>query len=241
MLSCGMLFNTKALCLTALAMTVSSSCLGDVLTDDLQVTCDVPGFSVQAETGAEARQVCRVISAALPQLRSCHLSVQNPVHITVSEELADAPARCLGYYQCDQSEIHIRSAQGMERVFAPDSVFGQVGLDAFFESIVVHEVAHALFQQNACVTAACIDNHEYVAHAMQMAWLPDDQRALILDAYPTETPVDPMRLNSFIAAMAPERYAALVWQHFNQPENGCDFVQGLLSGDVSLQLQLFPD
>jgi len=241
MLSYSMPCYPHILRLAALAVTVSSVCLGEVHADDLLATCDAADFTVEAETGPEAQAVCRVVLAALPQLQNCHLSVRNPVSITVSDDLADASARCLGYYQCDQSEIHIRSAQGMARAFDPEGVFGQVELDVFFESIVVHELAHALFQQNACVTGACSENHEYVAHAMQMAWLPDDQRALIIDAYPVETPIDPMLLNTFIATMAPERYAALVWQHFNQPENGCAFIQRLLVGDVSLQLQLYPE
>ena len=223
----------------ALLMCLPGVYPSEALADAHMVTCDLTNFTVEAETTAEAQAVCQLVSDALPQLQDCHMPVKLPVKIRVSDELRGVGPRCLGYYQCESSEIYVRSAEGMVQSIDPEGAYRQIETDVFFESIVVHEIAHALFQQNACVSAACADNHEYVAHAMQMAWLPEEARALIVQEYPQDPPIDPMLLNGFIAAMAPDRYAALVWQHFSEPENGCNFVQRLLIGETTLQI--FPN
>jgi len=49
-----------------------------------------------------------------------------------------------------------------------------------------------------------------------------------------------MPLNGFIAAMAPDHYTAPVWQHFSEPENGCNFVQRLLIEETTLQILMDP-
>ena len=219
----------------ALLMCLPGVYSSKVLADAPMVACDLENFTVEAETTAEAQAVCKLVSDALPQLQDCHMPVKLPVKIIVSDEMRGVGPRCLGYYQCESSEIYVRSAEGMAQSIDPEGAYSQIETDVFFESIVVHELAHALFQQNACVSAVCADNHEYVGHAMQMVWLPEDARAQIVQEYAQEPPIDPMLLNGFIAAMAPDRYAALVWQHFSEPENGCNFVQRLLIGETTLQ------
>lgn len=209
--------------------------------DAQQATCDVSGITVTAPTEPDARTVCQTISAALPRLQACHLNVQHPLRVTVSDDLPGVGPQCLGYYQTDRSEIFIRTAAGMVQSINPQSAFSRIDPPLLFESIVVHELAHALFQQSSRAADPCTEDHEYVAYGMQMAWLPGDQRAQIIAPFGVDAPVDPMMLNAFVAAMAPDRYAALVWQHFSQPENGCAFIHRLLAGQTSLHLEIYPE
>ena len=199
-------------------------------------TCDQTGFSVEADTPVVTELVCDVVDRALPRLQACHLDIRAPVHIVVSDNLAGVPDGCIALFVCEQNEIRIGTVDSVSRTLLPESLFSSIEKNVFFESILVHEMAHAFFEQNACDRAKCAENHEYVAHAMQMAWLPEKERARIVAAYPVEHPIDPLRLNAFIAAFAPDRYAATVWQHFSLAENGCEIVRRLVAGEQSLQL-----
>jgi hypothetical protein len=211
------------------------------LAEVLPVPCDDADITVQADTREEALSVCRTVQAALPMLEQCHMPVRQSVRITVVGELPNAASTCLGYFQGDERAIYIRPAQAMAASIDPDSAFRGIDADLFFESILVHELGHALFQQNATAGAVCSANHEYVAHAMQMAWLPDEARAQIVSGYVVAPPVDAMRLNRLVLAMAPDRYTALVWQHFAQPEHRCDFVRRLLVGEETLMIPMFAE
>lgn len=84
--------------------------------------------------------------------------------------------------------------------------------------------------------ASCANNHEYVAYAMQMLLLPANERQKIVTTYDIASPIDPLLLNCFIAAMAPDRFAAIVWQHYSEQGNGCSFVRELVSGEATLGL-----
>ena len=201
-----------------------------------RLTCADPAFSVESATTEFSERMCDLVDRALPALEACRLEVSAPVHIVVSDDLGSVPEGCLGYFLCDQSEIRIRTIDGMARAVSGGSMFSTIDKETYFESVVVHEMAHALFEQTACARAKCAENHEYVAHAMQMAWLPEADRERLVTAFPAGDPIDPLRLNAFMAAFAPDRYAATVWQHFSLPGNGCAIVGRLVAGEQSLQL-----
>ena len=46
--------------------------------------------------------------------------------------------------------------------------YKDISPEVVFDSIAVHEVFHAAFEQTACEDALRLANHEYVAHVMQM-------------------------------------------------------------------------
>jgi len=67
--------------------------------------------------------------------------------------------------------------------------------------------------------ASCANNHEYVAYAMEMLSLPAHERQKIVAAYDIASPIDLLLMNSFFAAMAPVRFALIVWQHYSEQGN----------------------
>jgi len=229
---------TKADCRAIFGVGVGSMAVfmaGMVVASE-RLACARPSFSVEADTPVISGMVCDLVDRAVPFLEACHLEVRMPVHIVVSDDLGGVPDGCLGYFECDRSEIRVRTVEGMARAVSDASMFSTIEKDPYFESVVVHEMAHALFEQSACERTKCAENHEYVAHAMQMAWLPVADRERLVATFPVEYPIDPLRLNAFMVALAPDRYAATVWQHFSLPENGCAIVGRLLAGEQSLQL-----
>ena len=39
-------------------------------------------------------------------------------------------------------------------------------------------------------------------------------------------------LNSILLMMSPNRFAALAWTHFKQREDGCDYIELVMSGNI---------
>jgi hypothetical protein len=148
---------------------------------------------------------------ALARVAQCHLSLPEPVLITVADTLPDSIEGCVGYFECATNRIFLRTPDAIAGSRDPLSAFPILDPKVQFDSLVVHELAHAAFQQTGCTAAICPENHEYVGYAMQMWALPDQARTAIVDRFRKHEPIDARRLNMFIAAIAPDRYAAYVW------------------------------
>ena len=198
--------------------------------------CEGANVSVTAPTLPLAHSVCDSVEETLSLLGQCDLALSDRVKITILDDLPNVSHACFGFYECDSNRILIRSPESIARVSGQSALY--VGLDAntVFDSIVSHEVSHAAFAQSACRDAECLANHEYVAYVMQMWSLPPAIRGEIVERFGQVEPVDPMRINELIAVMAPAKFAALAWQHFNEDGNGCDFIQDLATGRVSLEI-----
>ncbi len=202
------------------------------------VVCNVAGVTVDAESLETRDTVCRIVEEALPLLASCHLRLDGSLAFIISDDLPIEAPHCLGYYTCAERTIRLRPAAGMTQTLTPESAYSKLDPGLLFESIVVHELTHALYEDIRCPSDACRSGHEYVATAMQMSWLPEAARDDIVARYPLEHPVGQALLSPLIAGLAPQRYAAVVWQHFSEGRNGCDFVGRLSRGEVSLSVPL---
>ena len=191
---------------------------------------------VVSEDPLIASSVCATVERTSKFLGKCGLSVATPVHVSVSDELPLVGKGCLGLFECEQQQIWLRTPAGMAEVRHEIGNFNGLDDQVVFESIVAHEWAHAAFEQTACQSALCVDNHEYVANVAQMWSLPESLRDQLVAEFPVKAPVDTHRLNAFVAALAPDRFAAIAWQHFSEEGNGCDFVADLIEGRRTLQL-----
>ena len=200
------------------------------------VVCAESMVSVTAPHASRAQSVCATASVTLPKLAQCDLRLSLPISITVLNDLPGVSDTCFGYYVCDGHQIFVRSPQGISEITELSLLYEDMAPEVVFDSIVVHEVSHAAFEQTACEDALCLANHEYVAYVMQMWSFAPVVRQKIIKQFGQDEPVEPIRLNDLIAVIAPEKFAALSWQHFNQPGNGCEFVKKLVSGRASLEI-----
>jgi len=199
-------------------------------------TCAATTVSVEAVSEMLVQQVCETVRHTRLMLGACHLSLPRNILVVVSDELSGPSQRCIGIYERAQSRISVLSPKGLHSVVDPLSAFADIEEQIFFESVLVHELTHAAFEYTASGLASCANNHEYVAYAMQMLSLPAHERQKIVATYDIASPIDPLLLNSFIAAMAPDRFAAIVWQHYSERGNGCSFIRELVSGESTLGL-----
>lgn len=203
------------------------------------VVCKSSSLTVDAADDALVETICTVAERATTMLSACYLQLPQDIQVVVYDDLPGVSSRCVGTYECAENRISLRSPKHLDAARDPSSAFSAVEKSVFFTSVLIHELAHAAFENTAREAARCANNHEYVAYVMQMLSLPAHVRQVIVDSYRAPSPVDPYLLNSLIAGMAPDRFAAIAWQHFTEEGHGCNYVRDLITGRETLQL--FPE
>jgi hypothetical protein len=144
---------------------------------------------------------------------------------------------CIGRYDCTTDEIRLLHPEVLRLPLSGETALARIPPDELFDSLVMHEIAHAFFAQTAVEGAAVpIANQEYVASAMQMASLTESSRDAFLAAHPGPSTVRQAELNTLIAVAAPTLFAAKAWRHFAEDGHGCAFVGRLIRGEVSFAL-----
>ncbi|MGC9419515.1 MAG: DUF6639 family protein [Rhodovulum sp.] len=193
-----------------------------------------PLISVDAEVPEDAVVVCETVARARPRLADCRLEQTRPLTIRVVPEITHALVGCMAQYHCHDDSISVTAPAALPGVLVPDSIWRRIAPRALFESLIVHELAHAFLDQSECPATLCLTDHEYIAFALQIDALGAADRAAILEGNGIADPGDTGRLNGFIARMDPGYFAQAAWLHFSQPGNCCDFVGDLVQGTGTL-------
>lgn len=212
----------------ALASVLSAPSAADPL------TCPDQRFQTEA-AGADATLICEIAARAAEQLSTCNLNVPEPVLIEVVDALETG---CLGVYHCGERRIEIeRPAAYAAHLAGGSGAFAPVSEQAFFESIIRHELVHAALDEMPCPFDSCVVGQEYVAYTMQVRFLPDADRAAFAAVDPVDGQVSRDILNPMILMMAPDLFARRAWQHLTQRDDACAFIGQIARAEVLLDYE----
>ncbi|KAA9008235.1 hypothetical protein [Histidinibacterium aquaticum] len=196
-----------------------------------------PGGRVFTEgAGDDAETICAHAARATEQLKSFDLSVPAPVTISVLPELED---HCLGVYHCGTGRIDILAPAAYEvlRERGEASAFATVSDDAFFESVIRHEMTHAALDSLPCPFEACPVGQEYIAYTMQVWFLPEVDRIAFEEAKPGDEPISRDMLSEVMLLMAPELFAHRAWLHLQDRKDPYAFIGQIARGEVLLDYE----
>jgi hypothetical protein len=162
--------------------------------------------------------------------------VPTPVTIAVVPGLEE---HCLGLYHCGEARIEILApgAYPERRMTGDGAAFGPVSPEAFFESLLRHELAHASLEDMPCPFPSCIVGQEYIAYTMQVRFLPEADRIAFEAEAAVEGHVSPDILNPMILMMAPDIFAQRAWAHLSQRDDPCAFIGQIARGEVLLDYE----
>lgn len=196
-----------------------------------------PGGRVFTENaGDDAGTICAHAAQATEQLRRFDLIVPDAVTIAVVPELRE---NCLGVYHCGTGLIEILAPETYVqlRQRSETAVFASVSDDAFFESIIRHELAHAALDAMPCPFDACPVGQEYIAYTMQVWFLPEIDQAAFEDAKPHDGPITRDMLSNIMLMMAPDLFAQRAWLHLQAREDPGAFIGQIARGEVLLDFE----
>lgn len=217
----------------ALAISAAAGALAD------PAVCSDPMLAVDAPDPAIAERVCTAAMAAKAQLGTCGLTQHRAVSMEIVPQIDGPSDTWIGLYQCGTDTIALVPPSPVSEVMPGDSVFATLDPEVYYDSLIVHELAHALMEQAECVHPRCDSDKEYVAYAMQFLSLPESARDTLLSwrERPQEVPQE--RLNDILLWMKPDIFAFTAWAHFDALDDGCAFVQRIVDGETTLKLPDF--
>lgn len=194
----------------------------------LEVTASDPALVARA-CAAATRATAAFADCGLPLLPKVHLDVLEPGFLPAPNCLAEIDCVTMVAKIAHPETLADKGAAVLRGVSDPELVF---------DSLVFHELAHAVVATTRGEVPVSRPGQEYISYVFQYLSMPDPDRARILAIAGTEAPDTLDQFNSFVLAMAPEKFAAKAWLHFSAPENGCEFVRRILDRDVVLGVGL---
>lgn len=199
--------------------------------------CKGTDVTVSTPTLVSADLACEAVKQAEILFSRCDLpSLTDPLKIEIVSDLKPA---CVAVYHCGTDRIEILELSSMEARRSSKSDFSSLSAEDYFQSVVVHELSHVLFDDTPCPFASCPATNEYFAYVMQVMSLTPSERTAFAENAALEKRISRDELNLMILLMAPDRFAQKAWAHVLQQENPCAFVRQVLDGKVLLDRERF--
>lgn len=194
--------------------------------------CEASNLQVDSADAALSQRVCDVAARAEAQFAACNLPpLQSPLQLSVVEQLDTG---CVGVFHCGNQRIDILAPAEIAKLLRPDGAFSVLDPLSYFDSVIVHELAHAAFDALPCKMESCRTSAEFVAYSMQiMSFTPRQQQRFEQRAAITRR-VSQDEINPMILAMAPELFAQRTWAHLNQQPDRCGYIGRITSGELQL-------
>ena len=222
----------KPMSLTMVAAVALAAAASFAMADPLP--CTEPIFRVETVGNATHDMICAAASKASQVLATCGLVPRAPIEIETVDGPIHGFARCLADFDCDLGRIQIIEPSLMCDNLLAEDPYALLPDDVVFRSMLTNELAHALVDQNSGDHPVALVDHEYIANALELAALAPEHRETLLDAAGIVPPVSPEVIDLFIYGLAPRKFAAAAYLHFEA--SGCATITGILDGTHTFRL-----
>ena len=167
------------LCLVVLAATLASPAAA------AERRCGGTNATIYADSVDDTYLACAGAADAVAFLSQQGLTVDTVMRIDILDTVflhqEESPSfRILGQFDAKQNRILVTSTQGQRQMAAEKPIFGVPYEEALFRSVVAHEVAHAIAEDNFHVVEPTRLAHEYIAYIVQLATMPPQLRQRVL-------------------------------------------------------------
>lgn len=204
--------------------------------------CVGTNTTIVADSEYDTYLACAGAADAVAFLSQQGLTVDTVMRIdvldTVFTQAAENPSfRVLGQFDARRNLILVTSTKGQREMAAEKPIFGVPYEEALFRSVVAHEVAHAIAEDNFQVDEPTRLAHEYIAYIVQLATMPLPLRQRILDHHQVQAFATEMEINPIVYGLNPDVFAVKAYRHFLSSGVGVTFLQTLLNRDL---ISIFP-
>ncbi|MCB1514436.1 MAG: hypothetical protein H6876_05000 [Hyphomicrobiaceae bacterium] len=220
-----------------LALGIVALAAADASADEMQ--CPGAPTSVISPTKDLAARICAAAIWAEAFFVRCGLVQERTLSIDVVDRLTHPLGLpVIATFDATKWKIQISTYEAVQSIILPGSVYRMLPPRDVYDSLVVHEVAHAIFREHVHDLNIPVSAHEYVAYAIQIASLPPEARDTFLLGFPRQTPSGFGIFNEVYLAMGPLRFGANAYRHLFKDNMSCQTIRRIAAGEADFPLPL---
>lgn len=197
-------------------------------------TC--PAIVVDVGSGSDEDRVlvCEGVAKARSFFREHGVEVQRRIRVRLHATAMGERSNHIGLYDARNAQVELLTFEQARRQTIDDSLFGMQTNEALYVSVVAHEMAHAIADQNFEVRPASLVAQEYIAYVAQLSTMEPALRAKVLQSYGHLAAFDGIEeMSSTYYGLNPSGFGVKAYRHYLSAPQRSQFINGLLSGVIA--------
>ncbi len=196
-----------------------------------QTVCpNQPEVLVYSENADVIPGVCNSSEKALAVLSGYGLLPQRQIVIKIIEEEIDHRGYiAYGKYDSRSDRIELMSYKSILSHYKEPAMYNEFFDLTHYGGAIAHEIAHAVFYHNSLNISPGPAPQEYLAHAVQLAVLPEDRRNTIISRANAAAWESGDAISDVYMALEPTGFAVKSYKHLTTTANPSEFIDILLN------------
>jgi hypothetical protein len=189
-----------------------------------------PEVVVTTTDSALAEEVCGAAQQAISFLQNFDLAPKRAINFQITDEKIDSHGySAYGSYDSRSDCIQLMSYAAILASSENPQMYGEPFDKVHYRGAIAHEVTHAVVQHNLKTKPLSTGPQEYLAHATQLAVLPEARRAAVIRAMDIGAWESGDAISDIYMAIEPGKFAVKSYKHLTGLLEPLSFVQVLLN------------
>ncbi len=180
----------------------------------------------------ERALVCGAAASARAFFGQLGIELKRPFRLRLHQTEIAGRSLHLGSYDARLDQVDLLTLGGAQNRTTRDALFGMQMDGALYQSLVVHEIAHAIAGQHFGYRPVSPVAQEYLAYVAQLSTMDPAQRSAILQAYDLQAFGGVEAMSQTYYALDPSGFGVKAWLHFRRLADPAGFVRDVLSGAI---------
>lgn len=192
--------------------------------------CGLEQLRIVGANERDAADVCAGAARALSFYAEHGLALTKPVTLAVASQLPPGlPPTAAGIFLTGERRIHMLSFDA----FRQFRTWLRLPIDrSMYQSLVAHEVAHAVTDANFLIPRPSIHAKEYLAYVALFATMTPALRERVLHAIPGQGFADEGRISFIVYMFDPMFFGAQAYRHYLKLDDRTAFLRAVLAGQA---------
>lgn len=191
---------------------------------------NLPEVTVYSKNADEISGICNYSEKALAVLKGYGLLPERQIVIEIIEEEIDHRGyMAYGKYDSRSDRIELMSYRSILNHHKEPVMYNEFFDLTHYGGAVAHEIAHAVFHQHSLNISPGPAPQEYLAHAVQLAVLPENRRNAIISLANVAAWESGDAISDVYMALEPTGFAVKSYKHLTTTEKPREFIDILLN------------
>lgn len=198
---------------------------------DREARCaGLPDVMVVSADADQVEVVCAASEQALSYLAHMNLRPRRDIVIELTaNKIIYHGMAAYGRYDSRSDRIELMTYTAIRQKLSQPMMYGEPFDQVHYTGAIAHEISHAVMQHNLKTELIGPAPQEYLAHAIQMAVLPEARREKILKRLNVAAWESGDAISDVYLGIEPDKFAAKSYQHLTMLADPAVFVDVLLN------------